>query len=53
MNAPTGAAEEWRRFWLLPFVAALGYSTAVLSSYGLGPFVEPLQREFGWSRANI
>jgi len=53
MSALTGAADEWRRYWLLPFVAALGYSTAVLSSYGLGPFVEPLQREFGWSRANI
>lgn len=53
MNAPMSAAQEWRQYWFLPFVAALGYSTAVLSSYGLGPFVEPLQEEFGWSRASI
>ncbi|MCB2077332.1 MAG: MFS transporter, partial [Novosphingobium sp.] len=53
MNAPATAAQEWRQYWYLPLVAALGYSTAVLSSYGLGPFVEPLQREFGWSRASI
>ena len=53
MNTPTSAAQEWRQFWYLPLVAALGYSTAVLSSYGLGPFVEPLQREFGWTRASI
>jgi predicted MFS family arabinose efflux permease len=53
MKAQADAAAEWRQFWYLPLVAALGYSTSVLSSYGLGPFVEPLQREFGWSRANI
>ncbi len=53
MNAQMSAAQEWRQYWFLPFVAALGYSTAVLSSYGLGPFVEPLQEEFGWSRASI
>lgn len=53
MTAQASAREEWQQYWILPFVAALGYSTAVLSSYGLGPFVEPIQREFGWSRASI
>lgn len=53
MKAQPGAAEEWRRFWFLPLVAALGYSTAVLHTYVMGPFIEPLQREFGWSRAGI
>ena len=42
---------EWRRFWFLPIAAALGYSTAVLHTYGIGPFIAPLQHEFGWSRA--
>lgn len=53
MIAPSSAAQEWRQHWVLPLVAALGYSTAVLSTYGLGPFVEPLEHEFGWSRASI
>lgn len=44
---------EWRRFWYLPVTAALGYSTALLHFYSLGPFFEPLQQNFGWSRAQI
>ncbi|HEX4940870.1 MAG TPA: MFS transporter [Candidatus Kapabacteria bacterium] len=42
---------EWRSFWFLPFAAALGYSTSVIHVYSLGPFIEPLQQAFGWSRA--
>lgn len=53
MTAQASAASEWRQYWHLPIAAALGYSTAVLASYGIGPFVEPLEREFGWSRASI
>ena len=53
MKAQPGAAQEWRQFWFLPLVAALGYSTAVLHTYVLGPFIEPLQNEFGWTRARI
>jgi len=53
VNAPANAAQEWRQFWYLPMVAAVGYSTAVLHTYGVGPFIEPIQREFGWSRASI
>ena len=49
----TSASSEWRRFWFLPFAAALGYSTSVIHVYSLGPFIEPLSREFGWSRAQI
>ena len=33
MNAHrAGAREEWRAYWFLPFIAALGYSTASLPS---------------------
>lgn len=53
MKAQPGASEEWRQFWFLPLVAAMGYSTAVLHTYVLGPFIEPLQTEFGWTRAGI
>jgi MFS family permease len=53
MKTSQGAVAEWRSFWVLPVAAAFGYSTAVLHAYSLGPFVEPLQRDFGWSRAQI
>ena len=36
-----------------PLAAALGYSTAVLHTYAIGPFMAPLQQEFAWSRAQI
>ncbi len=47
------AATEWRNFWFLPVAAALGYSIGVLHTYSIGPFMEPLQQEFGWSRGQI
>ncbi|WP_428310578.1 MFS transporter [Hydrocarboniphaga sp.] len=54
MNA-TGntTASEWRGYWFLPVVAALGYATSVLHVYSIGPFIAPLHQEFGWSRAQI
>ena len=53
VNTSLSAKSEWRSFWVLPVASAFGYSTAVLHSYSLGPFIEPLQRDFGWSRAQI
>ena len=53
MTASNSALAEWRHFWFLPFAAALGYSTSVIHVYSLGPFIEPLQQEFGWSRAQV
>ena len=53
MSAAGHHSTEWRRFWPLPFAAALGYSSSVLHVYSLGPFIEPLQREFAWSRAEV
>lgn len=47
------AGGEWRKFWTLPFAAAVGYSTAVLHTYAIGPFMEPIGAEFGWSRAQL
>lgn len=35
---------------MLPVAAALGYATSVIHIYGLGPFIEPIAAEFGWSR---
>lgn len=53
MTAPANAAGEWRRYWLLPLVAGFGYSTMAIQTYAIGPFVAPLEAEFGWSRAEI
>ena len=53
MGASSTAVAEWRRFWFLPIVAALGYATSVLHVYSIGPFIAPLHQEFGWSRAQI
>lgn len=46
-------ANEWRHYGYLPFVAALGYATSVIHVYSMGPFFEPLQQAFGWSRGQI
>ena len=45
------AGAEWRRYGMLPFAAGLGYATSVIHIYGLGPYIEPIQEAFGWSRA--
>lgn len=50
---PETAAGEWKRYGLLPIAAAIGYSTMAIQTYGVGPFVVPLEQEFGWSRAQI
>ena len=53
MKAPNNAIAEWRSFWFLPLAAALGYSSSVIHIYSIGPFIEPLQQAFGWSRAQV
>lgn len=45
-----GAVAEWRKYAMVPLAAALGYSTSVIHIYGLGPYIEPVQEAFGWSR---
>ncbi|MCB2059075.1 MAG: MFS transporter [Novosphingobium sp.] len=50
---PGTAMGEWRRYGLLPVAACIGYSTMAIQTYGVGPFVVPLEQEFGWSRAQV
>jgi MFS family permease len=45
------ARTEWQRYGMLPLSAALGYATSVIHIYGLGPYIEPIQEAFDWSRA--
>jgi MFS family permease len=51
--AESRALAEWRQYWYLPLVAALGASSATLGIYGMGPFIKPLTEEFGWSRTEV
>lgn len=44
---------EWRAYWSLPIAAGLGYATASVSIYSLGPYIEPLSQSFGWSRTLV
>lgn len=46
----SAAAAEWRNHWTLPLAAAIGYATSVIHIYGLGPYIEPISAEFGWTR---
>ena len=50
---PGVAMAEWRRNWPMVIAAMVGFSLSTISFYTLGLFVEPLGREFGWSRAQI
>jgi len=47
------AMTEWRRHFMLPIAAALGYACSVIHIYGLGPFIAPISAEFGWTRAEV
>jgi len=47
------AREEWKWYWKLPAVAAIANIATVIHIYTLGPFMAPLEAEFGWSRAQI
>ncbi|MCT7661343.1 MFS transporter [Mycobacterium deserti] len=47
----TAKLTEWRRYGTVPVAAGLGYSIGVIHVYSLGAFMEPLQNEFGWTRA--
>jgi MFS family permease len=52
-HPPVGAAAEWRRYWPLPIVAALGMASSGLTTHAIGPLMVPLAKEFGWTRTEI
>lgn len=53
VTGEAGAAQEWRRNWTVVLAAGLGFALASVTVYSLGPFIAPLEEEFGWSRAQI
>lgn len=52
-DARPGSAEEWRRGWPLLLAATAAISFGAIPTATLGMFMQPLQQEFGWSRATI
>jgi MFS family permease len=48
---PKTAAEEWKAHWPLVLSAMVGFSFYTVVTYGLGAFTAPLEKQFGWSRA--
>ena len=56
-DAGTAALKsaEYRRAWpvLLSSAIGTGVGVAVLSAYSIGALAQPLEREFGWTRAQI
>ncbi len=47
------APAEWRAHWAVVLAAMVGLSFSSLAPAALGLFIEPLSREFGWTRAQI
>lgn len=47
------AATEWRSSWKVVLAAFAGSALASMYAYSLGVTIAPLEREFGWSRAQI
>lgn len=47
------ASSEWHAHWPMVLAAMFGLSFATISLASMGLFIEPLTREFGWSRAQV
>jgi len=47
------AAAEWKYHWTVVLAACAGMAVATIISYSCSLFIDPLQKEFGWSRAQI
>jgi MFS family permease len=49
----TPAAAEWQANWTLVAAATAGVSLSAVGVASLGVMMEPLEHEFGWTRAQI
>lgn len=47
------ALEEWKAHWPLVAAGLVGFSFYAMVTYSLGTFMQPLEKEFGWSRTEI
>ena len=49
----TDAKAEWRAHWPVVLAAGAGYAASTIVTYSSSLFIQPMQAEFGWSRAQI
>lgn len=47
------AAAEWREHWPVVLSSVFGIGLLTLYVYSTGVMIEPLEKEFGWTRAQI
>lgn len=47
------ARQEWRQYWPLVAAASVAFSFTSIMTAAAGLFIEPLSREFGWSRTLV
>ena len=47
------AGAEWRQRWPVVLAACAGMAVTTINTYSLGVFMQPLEQEFGWTRAQI
>ena len=52
-NSADTPAREWRDSWMVVLAGVAGGSLATLHLYSTGVLIGPLEREFGWTRAQI
>jgi MFS family permease len=50
---PKGAPAEWRAHWPVVLAAFAGMGLSTIAAYTISLFIEPIEAEFGWSRAQI
>lgn len=53
MAQPLTARQEWKSHWPMVLAGLVGMSFYSIVTYTLGVFMEPLEKEFGWSRSEI
>jgi predicted MFS family arabinose efflux permease len=51
--ARSTARQEFARNWTVVLAAAVGMALASVNVYAIGVFIEPLEQEYGWKRAEI
>ena len=53
MSDQSSTAAEWRSNWTLVLAALAGMMLSALATGSIGVMMEPLEKEFGWSRTEI
>lgn len=48
-----GASQEWRQHWTVIMPCIAGIMLCAVHGYSLGVMIGPLERDYGWSRAQI